>query len=125
MCGIVSIHSSGMPLQNYEGVLEDMMKTLHHRGPDGEGRVHIQSQVLMGHRRLSVIDLENGKQPMISKDGRYSLIFNGEIYNYLELREELISQGVAFHTISDTEVLLNMLVQYDTDAIGKLNGMFS
>ena len=125
MCGIVSIHSSGMPLQNYEGVLEDMMKTLHHRGPDGEGRVHIQSQVLMGHRRLSVIDLENGKQPMISKDGRYSLIFNGEIYNYLELREELISQGVAFHTISDTEVLLNMLVQYDTDAIVKLNGMFS
>ena len=125
MCGIVSIHSSGMPLQNYEGVLEDMMKTLHHRGPDGEGRVHIQSQVLMGHRRLSVIDLENGKQPMISKDGRYSLIFNGEIYNYLELREELISQGVAFHTISDTEVLLNMLVQYDTDAIAKLNGMFS
>ena len=125
MCGIVSIHSSGMPLQNYEGVLEDMMKTLHHRGPDGEGRIHIQSQVLMGHRRLSVIDLENGKQPMISKDGRYSLIFNGEIYNYLELREELISQGVAFHTISDTEVLLNMLVQYDTDAIGKLNGMFS
>jgi len=114
-----------MPLQNYEGVLEDMMKTLHHRGPDGEGRVHIQSQVLMGHRRLSVIDLENGKQPMISKDGRYSLIFNGEIYNYLELREELISQGVAFHTISDTEVLLNMLVQYDTDAIAKLNGMFS
>ncbi|MEC7394276.1 MAG: asparagine synthase (glutamine-hydrolyzing), partial [Verrucomicrobiota bacterium] len=114
-----------MPLQNYEGVLEDMMKTLHHRGPDGEGRVHIESQVLMGHRRLSVIDLENGKQPMISKDGRYSLIFNGEIYNYLELREELISQGVAFHTISDTEVLLNMLVQYDTDAIGKLNGMFS
>ena len=125
MCGIVSIHSSGTPLQDYEGILEEMMKTLHHRGPDGEGKVHIQNQALLGHRRLSIIDLENGKQPMISKDGRYSIIFNGEIYNYLELREELISQGVAFHTISDTEVLLNMLVRYDTDAIGKLNGMFS
>lgn len=125
MCGIVSIHSSENSLKEKSSELDDMMKLIVHRGPDGEGKVRIENQALFGHRRLAIIDLEHGQQPMISEDKRYSLIFNGEIYNYLELRQLLTQKGVSFNTFSDTEVLLQMLIQLGVEALKKLNGMFA
>lgn len=107
------------------GVLEAMLARIAHRGPDGEGKIHIPGQALFGHRRLSIIDIEHGAQPMCSGDKRYTLIFNGEIYNYLELRQSLIQQGQHFATFSDTEVLLKLLIQAGPKAINRLNGMFA
>jgi len=125
MCGIVSIHSSGKSLGEREGVLDSMLSAIAHRGPDGEGKEHIPNQALFGHKRLAIIDLEHGAQPMLSNDGRYTLVFNGEIYNYLELRQTLIQQGVHFDTFSDTEVLLKLLILEGVNAINRLNGMFA
>ena len=125
MCGIVSIHSSGICLQDSEGILDKMMQRIIHRGPDGEGKIYIPRQVLLGHRRLAIIDLEHGQQPMISACGRYSLIFNGEIYNYLELRQNMIQQGDKFKTVSDTEVLLQLLIRYGAKGLDQINGMFA
>jgi len=107
------------------GVLDAMLARIAHRGPDGEGKIHIPGQALFGHRRLSIIDIEHGAQPMCSSDKRYTLIFNGEIYNYLELRQSLIQQGQHFVTFSDTEVLLKLLIQEGARAINRLNGMFA
>ena len=125
MCGIVSIHTSNICLEHKLIELDSMMERMNHRGPDGEGKLYINNQVLLGHRRLSVIDLEHGQQPMISEDNRYSLIFNGEIYNYLELREKLMQKGITFKTLSDTEVLLQMLINYGANALKELNGMYA
>lgn len=125
MCGLVTIHVSGRSLDDRVGVLDEMLARIAHRGPDGEGKLHIPGQALLGHRRLAVIDLEHGAQPMVSRDQRYSLVFNGEIYNYLELRKTLIQQGLHFETFSDTEVLLKLLVQEGARAISRLNGMFA
>ena len=125
MCGIVSILTTDGSLEEKSRVLDDMMMRIVHRGPDGEGKVHIENQALLGHRRLAIIDLEHGQQPMVSEHNRYTLIFNGEIYNYLELRQLLIQKGVSFKTFSDTEVLLQMLIQFGVEALKKLNGMFA
>lgn len=125
MCGLVSIHSSGRSLDDRLGVLDVMLARIAHRGPDGEGKVHIPGQGVFGHRRLSIIDIEHGTQPMCSSDKRYTLIFNGEIYNYLELRQSLVQQGRHFTTFSDTEVLLQLLIHEGTHAIKRLNGMFA
>tara|TARA_B100001093_G_scaffold353876_1_gene338320 strand:+ start:3726 stop:5618 length:1893 start_codon:yes stop_codon:yes gene_type:complete len=125
MCGIVSIHSTNSLVKEIEGTVKEMMDFMFHRGPDGSGITHIPNQAIFGHRRLAVIDLERGQQPMVSVDSRYTLIFNGEIYNYLELREELEGKGVGFKTDSDTEVLLAMLINYGEQALIKLNGMFA
>jgi asparagine synthase (glutamine-hydrolysing) len=102
-----------------------MLARIVHRGPDGKGKAHIPHQALMGHRRLSIIDIEHGAQPMHSHDRRYTLIFNGEIYNYLDLRQSLVQQGEHFATSSDTEVLLKLLIRDGADAIRRLNGMFA
>ncbi len=125
MCGLVSIFTTGRSLDDRHDTLSAMLKRIAHRGPDGEGIVHVPQQALMGHRRLAIIDIEHGHQPMCSRDGRYTLIFNGEIYNYLELRQSLIEQGESFDTFSDTEVLLKLLILNGTDAISRLNGMFA
>lgn len=102
-----------------------MLSEIAHRGPDGDGTLHIAGQAILGHQRLAIIDIEHGQQPMCSEDGRYSLIFNGEIYNYLELRQSLIQGGHKFETFSDTEVLLRLLIERGADAINNLNGMFA
>lgn len=125
MCGLVAILSSGCLLEDRKHILDKMLTLIAHRGPDGEGKVHIPGQALLGHCRLAIIDLEHGSQPMYSDDERYTLIFNGEIYNYLELRQTLIQQGQHFDTSSDTEVLLKLLIQNGVDAIHHLNGMFA
>ncbi len=97
-----------------------------HRGPDGEGFwTEPRGRVAFAHRRLSVIDIAGGRQPMCSDDGRIALVFNGEIYNYRELRRALSDQGVRFHTASDTEVLLRLYERCGSEAVHYLRGMFA
>jgi asparagine synthase (glutamine-hydrolysing) len=95
-----------------------------HRGPDAAGEWR-EREVFLGHRRLSIIDLATGDQPMQSSDGRYVVVFNGEIYNFLELRDQLLGAGAVFRTRSDTEVILEGYRRWGTDVVNKLNGMFA
>lgn len=125
MCGLVAILTSGRSLADRKPIMAGMLARIAHRGPDGEGTHHVPAQALFGHRRLAIIDLEHGAQPMRSRDDRYTLIFNGEIYNYLELRQFLVRAGEAFATASDTEVLLRLLILDGAAAIPRLNGMFA
>lgn len=124
MCGI-----SGIVLQNKGAVprevLNRMAKQLCHRGPDDEG-IWEAAGIAFAFRRLSIIDLSTGRQPMRSSDGRYAIVFNGEIYNYQTLREDLEKTGRhTFSTQSDTEVLLHTLMEYGEAGIQRLRGMFA
>lgn len=105
-------------------ILEKMTDTLIHRGPDASG-IYCKGSVGLGHRRLSIIDLAGSRQPMLSVDARYALSFNGEIYNFRELREELQSLGCQFLTNGDTEVLLQALIVWGEEALSRLSGMFA
>src|SRR2546423_2032341 len=97
-----------------------------HRGPDGEGFwADPRGRAAFAHRRLSIIDIAGGRQPMCSDDGQIALVFNGEIYNYRELRRSLSDEGVRFHTVSDTEVLLRMYERHGSEAVRYLRGMFA
>jgi asparagine synthase (glutamine-hydrolysing) len=123
MCGIVGhITTNGIP-PNREGVLR-ATEQLRHRGPDDSG-LKCYSTACFGHRRLSIIDLAHSHQPFSSQDERYCLVFNGEIYNYLELRRELEKQGHRFITDGDTEVLLRAYIQYGPQCLTYFNGMFA
>ena len=122
MCGI--FFSIG-----FENLSSQVIDCVTHRGPDGQGWKSFKSphgSVVMAHRRLSIIDLsKDGHQPMSSQDCRYWITYNGEIYNYLELRKELEVQGFSFQTQTDTEVLLKSFIHWGTDCLNKLNGMFA
>lgn len=121
MCGIVAIiNKDGRSVDT--NILTRMADTLKHRGPDDEGQF-LDGSIGFHHQRLSIIDLETGHQPMTS-DG-VTVVFNGEIYNYLELKSELRRQGHEFRTTSDTEVLLRMYMEYGLDFVDRLNGMFA
>lgn len=100
------------------------LNSIHHRGPDEQGIVNLKNATL-GFKRLSIIDLEGGSQPMQSICGNYFIVFNGEIYNFIELKNELINLGVDFRTHSDTEVILNLYIEYGESFINRLRGMFS
>src|SRR4051794_20788290 len=106
MCGIAGIVSFHKPIQL--DILKSMTDVISYRGPDGEGHwINKSGSVGLGHRRLSIIDLsENGRQPMQYANERYTITYNGEIYNYIEIKRQLISAGYKFHSDSDTEVLL-------------------
>ena len=121
MCGIVGFTSRRA---EKEGVLKAMMDAIAHRGPDGEGQ-YIDEGVALGHRRLSIIDLEGGRQPMFNENGRLVCIFNGEIYNFQALRAELEAAGHTFATHSDTEVLLHGYEQWGKQMLQRLRGMFT
>jgi asparagine synthase (glutamine-hydrolysing) len=122
MCGICGFAGVGDV-----GILASMNETLVHRGPDAEGLWHdTRESVYLGHRRLSIIDLGGGRQPMWTADGALGIVFNGEIYNHIELREELIRAGHHFLTDhSDTEVLLHGYRQWGRDLPSRLNGMWA
>ncbi len=124
MCGIAGIIDlTGETISPV--ILQRMTDAIAHRGPDGEGH-WIEGPVGFGHRRLAIIDLSpGGYQPMISADHRYVITYNGEIYNYREIRAELQAAGYWFRSQSDTEVLLHALAHWGTDALVKLNGMFA
>ncbi len=97
MCGICGIFGSVRDSEERDSLVRRMMDRLAHRGPDGDG-TYSGNDFTLGHRRLAIIDIAYGKQPMHSEDGRYTIVFNGEIYNYRELRQKLIQQGVHFRT---------------------------
>lgn len=123
MCGIAGAFSTESENLN-ERDISAMCEAIAHRGPDGQG-IHIRGQAALGHRRLAILDLtENGRQPMRLGD-RYAITYNGEIYNYLELRKELEALGHPFHTGTDTEVLLHAYTEWGIDCLRRFNGMFS
>ena len=121
MCGFVGftnyINDDGL-------VLGSMMDAIVHRGPDAEGK-YIDDDIALGFRRLSIIDLEGGNQPMLNEDQSKILVFNGEIYNYKQLREELIENGHTFSTNADSEVVLHGFEQWGEEVVKRLRGMFA
>ena len=119
MCGIAGYHG----LHADTALLERMNACQQHRGPDGDGIV-TDGPCGLAHRRLSIIDVAHGQQPMDTADGRYSIAYNGEVYNYLDLRAELQALGRTFATDSDTEVVLQAFAQWGPDAFDRFNGMF-
>lgn len=123
MCGIAGIFHFDPSRTVDETLLQRMTDAVAHRGPDGEG-FFIKENIGLGHRRLSIIDLETGHQPMFNKDRTVAVIFNGEIYNYLELREDLKTLGHSFITHSDTEVIIHAYEQWGIECQNKLNGMW-
>lgn len=124
MCGIAGIlhFDNQRPIE--EPRLKAMTDIIQHRGPDGEG-FYIDKNIGLGHRRLSIIDLSTGDQPMYSDDKQKVLVFNGEIYNYIELREELKDKGYQFRTNSDTEVVIKAYEEWGCECQNKFNGMWA
>jgi len=124
MCGIAGfVNLQGDPASPV--ILKRMTDAVAHRGPDGEGQ-WVEGNVGIGHRRLAILDLSPaGHQPMVSADHRWVLSYNGEVYNYRELRANLEAEGVWFHSQTDTEVVLYALATWGTDALLKFNGMFA
>lgn len=121
MCGFVGFTNN---IPNTREVLERMSESITHRGPDSHGE-HIDEGVALGFRRLSIIDLSNGSQPLYNEDGTVVLVFNGEIYNYQPLREELLSYSHSFSTETDSEVLIHGYEQWGKELLGRLRGMFA
>ena len=123
MCGISGILKlDGGRVERDQ--LGRMIATLRHRGPDASG-VHIAGAAGLAHARLSIIDLQGGAQPMSTTDGCLWITFNGEIFNYIELREELLSKGHRFATRSDTEVILNAYREYGEECVHRFNGQWA
>ncbi|WP_353951031.1 asparagine synthase (glutamine-hydrolyzing) [Knoellia sp. S7-12] len=119
MCGIAGYYG----LSANEALLGTMNDCMEHRGPDGEG-VFVDGPCGLAHRRLSIIDRAHGQQPMATDGGRYTIAYNGEVYNYLDLRAELEGLGRTFETDSDTEVVLQAFAQWGGEAFDRFNGMF-
>jgi asparagine synthase (glutamine-hydrolysing) len=124
MCGICGIVSFDDPEVLDDDLLRRMNQSLFHRGPDDQG-FYRDSTAALAMRRLSIIDLETGKQPICNEDGSVCVIFNGEIYNYREVREQLERKGHAFRTQSDTEVIVHAYEEYGVECIQHFNGMFA
>lgn len=123
MCGICGIFDfQGAPVDR--ALVERMAATIRHRGPDGEG-FHFHGPIGLGHRRLSIIDVEGGAQPITNEDGSLLVVFNGEIYNFIELTKELKEKGHIFKTRSDTEVILHAYEEWGQDCVRKFNGIFA
>ena len=122
MCGIAGVLSP--QIENKEKVIGEMVTKITHRGPDDQG-FYVDKYVGLGMRRLSIIDLSSGRQPITSKDEKLLIFFNGEIYNYKELREDLVLRRYKFKTDSDTEVILHMFEEYGEKMLTKLRGMFT
>lgn len=128
MCGILGISTTN-PAPDLNQRLAAALRALHHRGPDDQGLETFSmagGRLVLGHTLLSIIDLSpKGHQPMHSPDDRYTIVYNGEIYNYRELRHELRTLGRVFHTDSDTEVLIAAWAQWGVDGLRRLTGMFA
>jgi asparagine synthase (glutamine-hydrolysing) len=124
MCGITGTIYLDNNRKVEASVLKRMTDTIYHRGPDDEG-TYIQNNVGLGFRRLSIIDLSTGHQPIANDDSSINIVFNGEIYNFLEQRELLIKKGYRFRTTTDTEVILRLYEEYGVDCLKYLRGMFA
>src|ERR1035437_8519351 len=124
MCGIAGLVRKNGDSVDHE-VLAAMTRLALHRGPDGEGR-YVHKNLGLGHTRLAIIDLSTAAdQPMYSTDRRLTIVFNGEIYNYLELREELKQLGHKFATRADTEVILEAYAEWGSECVQRFNGMWA
>lgn len=123
MCGLVGIFDLREKRQIDRELLLRMNQSQHHRGPDEDG-VHIEPGVGLGHKRLSIIDVATGQQPMYSEDGQTVIVYNGEVYNFKETRRELEQLGVRFRTNGDTEVILKAWEVWGPESVKKLRGMF-
>src|SRR5947209_6528924 len=124
MCGICGICIRDRDSRVNEDLLRWMTTALRHRGPDGDGYL-VRDNVGFGNRRLSIIDLAGGDQPIYNEDGTIGVVFNGEIYNYVELRATLIDQDHRFATKSDTEVIVHLYEEYGEHCVEHLRGMFA
>jgi len=124
MCGIAGFLNFDKENEVNSSVLKKMTDVISYRGPDGEG-FYVHNNLAFGHRRLSIIDLSTGDQPLFSEDKSIVLIFNGEIYNYIELREDLMRLGHRFFTTSDSEVIIKSYQQWGLDCQLKFNGMWA
>jgi len=123
MCGICGLYEYKTHRPASQRVLSDMLQVIHHRGPDDSG-VHIDKDLALGMRRLSIIDLGGGKQPIGNEDGSVVTVFNGEIYNFQSLREELQGRGHSLKTSSDTEVIVHLYEDFGDECVQHLRGMF-
>ena len=124
MCGIVGF-TNPSSISDAQTVLNTMMDRIRHRGPDAGGS-YLNGEIALGHRRLSIIDVtDQGNQPIFNEDRSMALVFNGEIYNYREIREALLKAGHSFRTQTDSEVLIHGYEEYGTALLDKLRGMFS
>lgn len=122
MCGIVGFTNT---IDNSNKVIGEMMDKIRHRGPDAEGK-YVDEDIALGHRRLSIIDVSSsGDQPIFNEDGSMVIVFNGEIYNYREIRKKLVSAGHKFKTNTDTEVLIHGYEEYGEKLLNMLRGMFA
>ena len=117
-CGFVNKKS------DKKDTLKNMMDKIIYRGPDSDG-MYIDEDIALGFRRLSIIDLEEGSQPIFNEDKSKVILFNGEIYNYKDIRKELIEKGHVFSTKTDTEVLIHGYEEYGEELLNKLRGMFA
>src|SRR5579872_2105315 len=124
MCGINGIFYFDAARRAEPEAVHSMRAALHHRGPDDNG-IHLDGHVGLGFNRLSIIDLSGGHQPMCNEDGTVWIVFNGEIYNFVELREELLARGHRFQTRSDTETIVHAWEEYGEGCPEKLRGMFA
>jgi asparagine synthase (glutamine-hydrolysing) len=121
ICGKLNFDSHNTPESS---LLHAMLHSIHHRGPDGGG-TYLSGPIGLGHRRLSIIDLNTGQQPLANEDDSIWIVFNGEIYNYEDLRTDLLARGHKFKTESDTEVIVHLYEEYRENCVEKLRGMFA
>lgn len=124
MCGISGWFDVDGTRPADRGLVKAMADAIAHRGPDGEG-FYFEPGLALAHRRLAIIDLDTGAQPMFTEGGRVAIVFNGEIYNYRDLRRELEQKGHPFRTHSDTEVILRAWIEWGETCVERLHGMFA
>jgi asparagine synthase (glutamine-hydrolysing) len=124
MCGIAGIFNPTRSQKNTKSILFSMVACLTHRGPDERG-YYVKDTIALGQSRLSIIDIEGGRQPLYNEDKSVVVVYNGEIFNYTELRETLIKRGHTFYTKSDTEVIVHLYEEYGTELFNQLNGQFA
>lgn len=124
MCGIAGIIAAEVPVDSRDGAIRRMCAAMHHRGPDDHG-IATRDEATLGACRLAIFDPANGHQPMISPDGRWTIVFNGAVYNFQSLRSELAAGGWTFRTGCDTEVLLAAFARWGADCLPRLRGMFA
>src|SRR5215813_10117996 len=124
MCGICGIVNFNATDSVDRGLLERMTSAQAHRGPDDHG-YFVENNVGLGHRRLSIIDLSGGRQPIFNEDGSVAVVFNGEIYNYADLTRELAARGHRFATHSDTETIVHSYEEYGIQCMRGFRGMFA
>ncbi len=124
MCGIVGFYNFSEGTERKKNIVRRMLSRIEHRGPDESG-MFISDKVCLGSVRLSIFDIENGTMPINSMDDNYWIVFNGEVYNFPELKKDLVEKGYVFRTNTDTEVVLNMYIEYGSSFLNKLNGQFA